>query len=576
MSENASKFDIAELVGNPILVKSVHSRLRSKHILSWGLIAFTITAFISAVIYLTSVENGATPQEAAKFMIVPIIFIQGIVLMLLGTGAVASQLSIEREKGLLDYQRMTPMSPTAKILGYLFGLPIREYFIFALTLPFLGFAIVVGGISPIKMAHFYLVFFSSIWLYHMTGMVAGMASSKPRQAAMSTQGLVVLLYLVLPMLSRFGLTFFEYLTVRPTFFAMVSSELQSANPALRAAAQQQITGLNQRGDIPFFNFELHSTIFTLMVQFFLLTFMYRVVHRKWRDEFSHPFSKFNAMAFYAGVLFLIVGSLWPVLGDKALSEQMMQVFGGAGGMPPAWFLFVVLLVLLLVCGVACLIMISLITPNRHTQMRELRRARKLGLTRVPFNSDGASSLPVVLGITLLTVGAYLLLLHHADASGWYLDRMSGIFDQLAPVLYLAFTALFIQGMRERYSARAFVVSTFLLWMLPAFTMIIMFVAFRAWTPGCYVGVLCPPVGLWLSLANFIESSDQLQNAASQFSPPDVGPHLRIMTAVGIGTYATLALVFQVRLRQWQAARRSAELGATPPIDAELSEASTGE
>ncbi len=561
MSGGARNLDAATVIGNPIWGKSVRSRLRSKHVLSWGVIAFTTTAFISAVTYLPAVERGASPQDAAKMMVIPIIVIQGIVLMLLGTGAVASQLSVEREKGLLDYLRMTPMSPNAKILGYLFGLPVREYFLFALTLPFLGFAIVVGEISPLKMAHFYLVFFSSIWLYHMTGMVAGMASSKPRQAAMMSQGLVVLLYLVLPLLSRFGLTFFDYLTVRPTFFAMVAGELESASPGLRAAAQQQITGLNQTGDIPFFTFRLHSTVFTMMVQVFLLSFLYRVVQRKWHDEFSHPFSKLNALAFYTGMLVLIVGSLWPVLGERALSRQMMTQFGGAGdGMPPALFLFIVLLVLLMVFGMARLLMISLITPNRHTQMRELRRAKKLGLDRVPMNSDGASSLPVVLAMAGLTIGTYFVLMRHADGSGLFLARMSGLWDQLAPVVYLSLVALFIQGARERYSARAFVVSTFLLWMLPAFTMIIFFAAFGAWTVGCYVGVICPPVGLWLSLANFFENSGQLSNSVSQFSPDDVGPHLEILTGLGVGVYAVLVVVFQVRLRRWQSARRRAELG----------------
>ena len=559
-----------ELLRNPIWGKSVRSRLRSKHILSWGVIAFTVTAFISVVTYLPAVERGATPENAAKLMIIPIIIIQGVVLMLLGTGAVASQLAIEREKGLLDYQRMTPMSPSAKIFGYLFGLPVREYFLFGLTLPFLGFAIVVGGIDPLKMAHFYLVFFSSIFLYHMTGMVAGMASSKPRQAAMMSQGLVVLLYLILPLLSSFGLTFFDYLTVRPTFFAMVAGELDSVNPGLRDAAAQQVAGLNNTGNVRFLTFELHSTIFTLMVQMFLLVFMYRVVQRKWKDEFSHPISKFNALAFYCGVLFLVVGSLWPVLGEDELSAQMMTRFGGGdNGMPPALFYFFVLLVLLIVCGLAMLLMISMITPNRHTQMRELRRAKKLGLSRVPFNTDGATSMPTVLAIAGLTMIVYKVLLDHAHRTEWYLQEMAGVWDQMAPVLYLACAALFTQGIRERFSGRAFIVSTFLLWMIPAFTMIILFAAFNAWTAGCYLGVACPPVGFWLSLASFLENSEQLSGfnveRVEQFTPDGVSEHGRAITAFGVGIYAVLAIVFQARLRQWQVARRRAELGDAKQI-----------
>ena len=77
----------------------------------------------------------------------PIFFVQGVILMFMGTGAVASGIANERDSGVLDYQRITPMGPMRKIVGYLFGLPVREYFLFALTLPFVAYGTVRGGIA---------------------------------------------------------------------------------------------------------------------------------------------------------------------------------------------------------------------------------------------------------------------------------------------------------------------------------------------------------------------------------------------------------------------------------------------
>ena len=554
MSE--SGVDYRELLLNPIWVKSARSRLRVKHIMSWGLVAFTLTAFISVGVYLTATENqGASPATAAKLMIVPIIFIQGIILMLLGTGAVASQLSIEREKGLLDYVRMTPLSPTAKIFGYLFGLPVREYFLFALTLPFLGFAVVVGGVSPLRMAHFYLVFFSSVLLYHMTGLVAGMASSKPRQAAMMSHGMVVLLYLILPQLSRFGMTFFEFLTVRPTFYAMVSQELASSDPRFRAVAEHQFSGLNQSGSVSFFDMHIHSTLFSVMVQMFLLVTLYQVIRRKWRDGFSHPLSKIDGLLFYLGVLVLVMGSLWPAIGDRVMLRHLIGQFGGT--MPPESFLFAANVLLLVVCGATALLVINLITPTRYSQLRGLRRARKRGLGHVPLNDDGASSLRVTIAIAVLTSLAYLLLLRHADASGQYEFRLGGFWPLAAPALYFSAVVLFMQGVRERYSPRAFGVSIFMLWMVPFFVAMILMAAFQAEVSASYVSLLCPPVGIAILLADFFEHA--AGRTGIHFWGGQARENLGVMTLAGLAFYGSLAVVFQSRLRRFRHRLRESEI-----------------
>ena len=86
-----------------------------------------------------------------------------------------------KETGLLDYQRMTPMSPFSKIGGYLFGLPAREYFMFFLTIPFLIHCVIVGKLPWLNIVHLYSVFFCSVLFYHLTAHVIGLVVPPPGQ-----------------------------------------------------------------------------------------------------------------------------------------------------------------------------------------------------------------------------------------------------------------------------------------------------------------------------------------------------------------------------------------------------------
>ena len=112
-----SKKQWMSVFANPIWMKCARSRLRLKHVLSWGLITVSITAFACLLVYFVSIEEGVAETDAARAMMIPIVIIQGGLMMLLGTGSVSSAISQEREDRLLDYQRMTPMSPRAKIMA---------------------------------------------------------------------------------------------------------------------------------------------------------------------------------------------------------------------------------------------------------------------------------------------------------------------------------------------------------------------------------------------------------------------------------------------------------------------------
>jgi hypothetical protein len=106
----------------------------------------------------------------------------------------------------LDYQRLAPMTPAQSLVGYLFGLPVLEYAMFALTLPHLVFIVVVGQVPLAVAGSVYLVFFVCAMLYHSTGIAIGLVMKRWIVGYLFSVLTVALLNIVLPtFISQFGL-----------------------------------------------------------------------------------------------------------------------------------------------------------------------------------------------------------------------------------------------------------------------------------------------------------------------------------------------------------------------------------
>lgn len=543
---------------NPIVVQHVRSRLRPMPTLTWGIITLTVVAFIFALVFLSLTEREALdPVAAAKAALVPLIVVQGVILMGLGTSAVATGIARERDQRLLDYHRMTPMSPGAKIVGTLFGLPAREYFLFALTLPFVGYAVIRGGIPLGKVLQFYVVFFSSVWLYHMTGLMAGMVSKKPWHSSFISLGLVAGLYLFLPQFARFGLSFLDYLTVRPTFYGMVAQELQTSEPG--PWSRTPMLSMRYR-EVSFFGLQLNPTVFSLLVQVFALGTMYHVVRRKWLDPAWHALSKGFSLVFMAGVLFLLVGSLWPLVLNPTKHQQWLNALNGPSH-EDALPLFVGLF--FVVCVPAVLLAVSLITPTAQSTRKGYRRAKKLGLRRAPWSWDSASSLPWTLALILMAMGAFV---------GFTLSIQAGPVYDVTPVMWrwlvvpaalLVTVALTVQGMLEVLSRRAVLLMLFLLWAVPVMAGVVLLAAFEAWKPAMYLGTLCPATAGGLSLAFLLDTMWQADSDRVLWQSAEaaaVGQQVIVLT---VGLYSVLMLTMQVLRIRVSAARRQAEDAVLP-------------
>jgi hypothetical protein len=65
-----------------------------------------------------------------------LMILQTVILAVMGASQISSSMSKARELGILDFHRVSPMPAYSLALGFFFGAPIREYLMFAATLPF--------------------------------------------------------------------------------------------------------------------------------------------------------------------------------------------------------------------------------------------------------------------------------------------------------------------------------------------------------------------------------------------------------------------------------------------------------
>lgn len=316
-----------QLYKNPIFLRYLRSRMRWGRLSASLILTIVITTFVFLMSYniatwkSPSIQNSISSEDAYRATFMPIFIIQTLIMMFMGTGAVAGGITQEFEDGMIDYQRLTPMSPLAKILGYLFGLPVREWCLLGLT--FIPIAIiVVGGDIPMdSVINVYSVFFLSVMLYHLLALVVVQSMKRKRLAGRVIQMLVLLIYAVFPLLSQFGIIFFDYLTVRPILKAHMLEFLPE---------QTFFTSLigmdGSDASVPFYDRYLEAWSFAVMLQASLVVTFIVMLNRRWKDTSAHLVSKPFGVVFFAFFGFLLLGNTIPLAeeGNMSFSKKMVE------------------------------------------------------------------------------------------------------------------------------------------------------------------------------------------------------------------------------------------------------------
>ena len=491
---------------NPIFRRYCRSRLRPKGLGAMLLMILILAGFFFGLFRAMAMREFSDSIDFERAPLISLLVIQGLILFLLGTGQVAGGMTAEGDEGVMDYQRLAPMSPLAKTLGYLFGLPIREYVLFLATTPFTLWSIWKGQVPLGIVCQLYGVFFSSMILYHLTGLVAGTVMNNRRWAFLISMGTIFFLYTAVPQLAKFGLVYFKYLTIYPVFEECLPYLL----PNDAGAAVETLPKL--RPPARFFNLDLPQAVFTLVSQGVFSLVGIVMIWRNWKKNESHLLGKIWAVALFAWVQLVFLGNALPLIrsGDLFPSRNVGGFFRRV--QEPMWEPEAMEAVLMSgVFGVVTLIFIVVlllvITPEYETQVRGWRRARKLGQQRLPKFGDSASSFWWALVMVLLGAIGWFFFTKRIIESHWFFGEV-GWKTALAFALPLTIAGLGSHALFELKGRRAATFAFILLGILPILVGVVMAVSSESLTvPAIWVGAISPLTGPVLAAINEVMIAD---------------------------------------------------------------------
>jgi hypothetical protein len=428
---------------NPIFRRYCQSRLRLRGLGVSLLIIVLIAGFIVALVHSIGGSRHANPVDAARTGIIPLLVLQGIILFVLGTAQVAGGMTAERDEGVIDYQRLIPMSPLSKVLGYLFGLPVREYVMFFATLPFTAWSLWRGEVAWSVWLPLYAVVFSSTLLYHFTGLLTGTVVRNRRWAFLISIGLVFCLYTVIPQMANFGLVFFKYLTITPVFEECLPGILPvSAGAAISTFQRLAPT-------VKFFNLDFSEVVFTGFSQGGLIVIFVIMLCRKWRRTESHLLGKLWAVGFFIWIQILLLGNALPLIHPGHLFPS--RAFSRMTQLVPNWAPKPTEAVAMSgIYGLATLLLIFvlavIITPSADHQVQGWRRARKQGASSLPRLGDAATAFWFVLVMAIAGAAGWFLFTRALVESRWFPGhevplRIFGFFTAVMLTGGLGFQAL---------------------------------------------------------------------------------------------------------------------------------------
>ena len=468
---------------NPIILKGIRENLRPKHLIAAGLFSLIICSTVYLTSYLEGsegkysldpetkewVKEESSPVNGARNAFTFLLALQGFYLMFLGTGRVASITAEERESGLLDYQRMTPMNPLSKIIGYIFGIPAREYFMFLFTLPFLGHSILVGKLPWENIIQLYSVFFCSVILYHLTAHAVGLVVPKPRAASWVSRIVVLGLYVVLPGLGQAGISFLSFLTILPTYFGKILPVIREEGYQKKSHIDYEARMADFWQDVPFFDFVISPTTFTFLMQGLLILILLLTGYRKWRNQALPALSKSSAFIIYSIFQFLLLGCLWTFF-DKGEASGLIgpawsaNAFSGSEEKLMGLILVVGILFSLSFLFILCLI--NICCPNRHLYLKGIQRIAKFNLARIPRIADESSGLGLMLILSIITLFTYSVLIKLALNSDAWILSSSFLSLFLIPAATLLIAVIYLQASREQWFNLGFWGFVGLLWITP--------------------------------------------------------------------------------------------------------------
>ena len=95
MGRDADSVPFWNLAANPIFRRYARSRLRPKALIPWMLVVGILATFVFLAVWVGGTRSGIETSVIGRTVLMVMIPIQAFLLMLIGTGAVASGIMLE-------------------------------------------------------------------------------------------------------------------------------------------------------------------------------------------------------------------------------------------------------------------------------------------------------------------------------------------------------------------------------------------------------------------------------------------------------------------------------------------------
>ncbi|NQV27397.1 MAG: hypothetical protein HQ518_23865 [Rhodopirellula sp.] len=439
------------LFDNPILVRHFRSDLRSP---KPAYITCVVVLLGSLVMFAGYQAGGLGSPGFYGFFF----GCQALALHLAGTSQVASSISAANDSGILDFHRISPLSPTATTLGFMFGGAVREYLIALLLLPFTLACALFSDVGIVGFLTSTLVLISSTLLFHgiaiTTGLVARPGKTRNINSAL---GFIVLGAGACTGLAAVGIPV---------------PGMLSAGPALMEA----INAAAPRGAIPatFFGVELPVFLQSLFYQIPLTLFLVVAATRRMRSAHAMFFSKSTAVGFLATIATLSLGGV--------IEHPNLKAFWLIPMLAYVEFLIAVLMVLA-------------ISPTQAQYQGGARRAKRTGMGRPPLWQDDSSNRAAVFVMASLVVATVqviqaLVPALKIDSGLW---RVAG--TAAAVVAYFGFAAQYYSLKYQKRGKLALMMLVFFFWLLPLFAALLLATVMREEDFAFHIASLSPLFGI---------------------------------------------------------------------------------
>lgn len=174
---------------NPVLIKHVRSRLRPGQAIPW----FVVVAVLCVSTCWAGYELNWLINAQALGMITGL---QVFLLLFIGSAQVSASATKARTSGILDFHRVAPLPPLHLMLGFFLGGPVREYALFACTLPFALFCAYQAPIGIPGYLLFLIPLMLGCWIGHGLGLLNSLLGKAAGSTARGVLGAIAMFYLI--------------------------------------------------------------------------------------------------------------------------------------------------------------------------------------------------------------------------------------------------------------------------------------------------------------------------------------------------------------------------------------------